>query len=52
VVTLTDCVGATSEEEHANAITYDYPMFSKPMTGKEFADTLAGGEGEDTSRGY
>ena len=41
VVTLTDCVGATSAEEHANAITYDYPMFSKPMTAAEFADTLA-----------
>ena len=32
VVTLTDCVGATSAEEHTNAITYDYPMFSKPMS--------------------
>jgi nicotinamidase-related amidase len=53
VVTLTDCVGATSAEEHANAITYDYPMFSKPMTAKEFADTLAtGGGSQDTSRGY
>ena len=52
VVTLTDCVGATSEEEHANAITYDYPMFSKPMTAAEFAGTLAGGSVEDGSRGY
>ncbi len=52
VVTLTDCVGATSEEEHANAITYDYPMFSKPMTASEFAGTLAGGDSGDTSRGY
>ncbi len=43
VVTLTDCVGATSEAEHTNAITYDYPMFSKPMTAKEFADTVAAG---------
>ena len=40
VVTLTDCVGATSAEEHTNAITYDYPMFSKPMSAREFADTI------------
>ena len=52
VVTLTDCVGATSAEEHANAITYDYPMFSKPMTAAEFAGTLSGAAGDDTSRGY
>jgi len=53
VVTLTDCVGATSAEEHANAITYDYPMFSKPMSAKEFADTIGGaGSAEDTSRTY
>ena len=52
VVTLTDCVGATSQEEHANAITYDYPMFSKPMTAAEFAQTLAGAESGDSSRGY
>ena len=45
VVTLTDCVGATSAEEHANAITYDYPMFSKPMTAREFADH-PGGRGD------
>jgi nicotinamidase-related amidase len=52
VVTLTDCVGATSAEEHANAITYDYPMFSKPMTAAEFAETLAGTDAADTSRAY
>jgi nicotinamidase-related amidase len=53
VVTLTDCVGATSAEEHANAIQYDYPMFSKPMSAREFADTLGGaGAADDTSRGY
>lgn len=53
VVTLSDCVAATSEEEHANAIQYDYPMFSKPMTGREFIAQVSGGaEGEDTSRGY
>jgi nicotinamidase-related amidase len=52
VVTLTDCVGATSAEEHANAITYDYPMFSKPMTAAEFADSLEGSAVADGSRGY
>jgi nicotinamidase-related amidase len=53
VVTLTDCVAATSQEEHENAIRYDYPMFSKPMTGDEFAAGLQGGAAPgDTSRGY
>jgi nicotinamidase-related amidase len=53
VVTLTDCVAATSADEHHNAIKYDYPMFSKPMTGREFSATLAGeGPADDTSRGY
>lgn len=41
VITLTDCVAATSEEEHANAIKYDYPMFSKPMVSKDFEAKLA-----------
>lgn len=52
VVTLTDCVAATSQEEHDNAITYDYPMFSRPMSSKEFLDELGGAESEDSSRGY
>ena len=52
VITLTDAVGATSPEEHANAITYDYPMFSKPMTTEEFVAALGGVESGDTSRGY
>jgi nicotinamidase-related amidase len=43
VVTLTDCVAATSQEEHDNAIRYDFPMFSKPMTGKDFTESLAAG---------
>jgi nicotinamidase-related amidase len=41
VVTLTDCTAATSKEEHENAITYDFPMFSLPMTSAEFARELA-----------
>lgn len=40
VITLNDCVGATSIEEHDNAITYDYPMFSRPMSSKEFIEQL------------
>jgi nicotinamidase-related amidase len=53
VVTLTDCLAATSEAEHANAIKYDYPMFSKPMPAEEFADLLGGDAvASDTSRGY
>ena len=53
VVTLTDCVAATSQAEHENAIQYDYPMFSRPMTSTQFAETLHGAdEAGDTSRGY
>jgi len=53
VVTLTDCVAATSQPEHDNAIQYDYPMFSRPMTSEEFTSSLQGDEmAEDSSRGY
>ena len=53
VITLTDCVAATSEEEQRVAIEKDYPMFSRPMTHNEFLGILAGqAEGADTSRGY
>ncbi|GIM96440.1 cysteine hydrolase [Paractinoplanes toevensis] len=31
VITLTDCMAATSPEEHDNAIAYDFPMFSIPV---------------------
>ena len=40
VITLNDCVAATSIEEHDNALTYDFPMFSQPMTSSEFIDEL------------
>jgi nicotinamidase-related amidase len=40
VVTLSDCLAATSSEEHDNALAYDYPMFSTPMTSDEFLDAL------------
>jgi nicotinamidase-related amidase len=52
VVTLTDCLAATSQAEHDNAIQYDYPMFSKPMTSSEFASSLQGIDEPDASRGY
>jgi hypothetical protein len=32
---LTDCTAATSVAEHENAIAYDYPMFSRPMSAAE-----------------
>lgn len=40
VITLTDCVAATSPEEHDNAIAYDFPMFSLPMTSAEVLAAL------------
>jgi len=52
VITLTDVVAATSQEEHDNAIKYDYPMFSKPMTESEYVKALAGAHVSDSSRGY
>jgi nicotinamidase-related amidase len=40
VITLRDCVAATSMEEHDNALTYDFPMFSEPMTATELIEQL------------
>jgi ureidoacrylate peracid hydrolase len=40
VVTLNDCVAATSVAEHDNALAYDYPMFSVPMSADEFIAEL------------
>jgi nicotinamidase-related amidase len=40
VITLSDCVAATSTEEHENAIRFDYPMFSEVTTSEEFASEL------------
>ena len=40
VITLRDCVAATSMDEHENALKYDYPMFSRPMTADEFVTEL------------
>jgi nicotinamidase-related amidase len=42
VITLSDCVAATSAEEHDNAIRFDYPMFSAVMTADAFSTALDG----------
>ena len=42
VITLSDCVAATSTEEHDNAIRFDYPMFSDVMTAQGLTDALSG----------
>ena len=40
VVTLLDCLAATSLEEHENAIRFNYPMFSEVMAAQGFAERL------------
>ena len=40
VITLGDCTAATSHEEHDNALTYDFPMFSEPMNADDFIAEL------------
>ncbi|HEX3907763.1 MAG TPA: cysteine hydrolase [Mycobacteriales bacterium] len=42
VITLSDCLAATSAEEHDNALKFDFPMFSEPMASKDFIAELAG----------
>jgi nicotinamidase-related amidase len=42
VITLLDCVAATSAEEHDNAIKFDFPMFSDVMTSEAFTEELQG----------
>jgi len=42
VITLSDCVAATSAEEHENAIRFDYPMFSSVMSSGSFTEELQG----------
>jgi nicotinamidase-related amidase len=41
VITLSDCVAATSAEEHDNAIKFDYPMFSDVRTSQELTEELS-----------
>jgi nicotinamidase-related amidase len=40
VITLSDCVAATSPDEHQNAIKFDYPMFSEVMTSGSLVEQL------------
>lgn len=40
VITLSDCVAGTSIEEHDNALRYDFPMFSQPMTSTVFIEAV------------
>ena len=40
VITLKDCAATLSEEAHRNAVEYDFPMFSHPMSHEEFLKTL------------
>jgi ureidoacrylate peracid hydrolase len=40
VITLSDCLAATSVEEHDNALKYDFPMFSEPMPAADFIAAL------------
>jgi nicotinamidase-related amidase len=42
VITLSDCVAATSTAEHENAIKFDYPMFSDVMTSGALVQELEG----------
>ncbi|HEY0193551.1 MAG TPA: isochorismatase family cysteine hydrolase [Kofleriaceae bacterium] len=41
VITLTDCCAGTSSEEHANALKYDFPMFSTPMPSSQLKAQLS-----------
>jgi ureidoacrylate peracid hydrolase len=41
VITLTDCTAATSQEEHDNALTFDFPMFSHPVESSAVESALS-----------
>jgi nicotinamidase-related amidase len=40
VITVTDCMAATSPEEHDNAVAYDFPMFSIPVESAQVVAAL------------
>ena len=42
VITLADCVAATSQEEHDNAIKFDFPMFSEVRDSGAVVEELQG----------
>ena len=53
VLTLTDCVAATSMAEQDSAISQDYPMFSRPVESTAFLAALSGeGTVSGEGRGY
>ena len=43
VATLTDCCATVSEDAQKAAITFDFPMFSTPMTSKQLLERFATG---------
>src|SRR5690349_20610699 len=49
VLTLTDCVAATSQAEHDNAIAFDYPMFSLPVAAEVVIAAFHGEVGRDSA---
>jgi nicotinamidase-related amidase len=40
VITLHDCCGATSVEQHEAAVKFTFPMFSVPQTSSDFIASL------------
>jgi hypothetical protein len=41
VVTLTDCTATTSQEAQTAALSFTYPMFSRPMVSSQFLPMLS-----------
>lgn len=52
VITLTDCVGATSEEALEATVKINYPLYSHPMTHSEFINLLEGKKVETETKAY
>jgi len=52
VITLTDCVGATSEEVLEATVKINYPLYSYPMTHSEFINLLEGKKVETETKAY
>ena len=50
VITLTDCTAAISAEEHRNAIAFNYPMFSHPVSSTEVLDASQSSPAERNTR--
>jgi nicotinamidase-related amidase len=49
VLTITDCVAATSQAEHDNAIAFDYPMFSLPVAADVVIAAFRGEVAQDSA---